>query len=98
MPQSYSSHKASSRSEEVFTVQYETGKHAIKYPAPVDRTGTTTLESIGEAVLVEPALDTGIGNSLLAFSQSNGFIFIAGQNITIAELTAIAESLQCDDC
>ncbi len=73
------------------------GHRFFVYDAPEERVRTTEING-REALVVDPPIPEGMGQSLVAHSAPNGFITVIGANIPVEEIIRLLENLKCADC
>lgn len=80
-----------------FSIGYELGERAIGTDATADRVKAGEVNG-RPAVFIEPIIEEGNGQSIIAFAMDKGFIVIGATGLPLTETLKIAENITCDGC
>jgi len=81
----------------IFSIGYELGERAVGTDATEDRVKAGTIAG-QPALLIEPLIKEGNGQSIVAFPLGKGFIVIGAEYLPINETVKIAEGVSCAAC
>lgn len=79
------------------TIGYETGEHAIGTDATAERVSEATIAG-QPGVIIEPIIEEGNGQSIVAFPMGKGFVVVGAEGLPISETVKVTEGVKCAGC